>query len=241
MIPPEFTHDHWPHAPVHKLDTAGVFFLTAATLYKAHHFRDPARLTLLEDKLLRLAKETHWTLEAWAVFGNHYHFVARAEPGASDLGEMLRTLHSETAREINRLDGKVGRKVWHNFLGYPADVSALLFGAIELRAPKSGEAWTRDRGARLPLVLGILVRKDGIARDGQNHLQFQNRQAECARRFLIAKRLECGGQRRFGIPVIIRTFREAFDRSIASEVVQFAQESKSGVFHRTPNQIITAR
>ncbi|MGH9837343.1 MAG: transposase [Blastocatellia bacterium] len=115
MIPPEFTHEYWPHAPVHKLDTDGVFMVTGATLYKTHHFRSPDRLTLLETELLKLAKEFHWALEAWAVFSNHYHFVARAEADARDLGEMLSKLHTTTATEINRLDDKAGRQVWHNF------------------------------------------------------------------------------------------------------------------------------
>jgi putative transposase len=115
MIPSEFVNEYWPHAPIHKLDTSGVFMMTGATLYKAHHFQSPDRLTYLEDELLKLAKEYHWAFEAWAVFSNHYHFVARAEAGARDLGEMLSKLHTDTGTRINQLDRREGRKVWHNF------------------------------------------------------------------------------------------------------------------------------
>ena len=54
----------WPHAPLHRLDTNGVFMITAATLYKEQFFRTPEKLTLLENTLLSLAKKYHWRLEA---------------------------------------------------------------------------------------------------------------------------------------------------------------------------------
>ena len=105
----------WPHAPVHRLDADGVFMVTGATLYKKHLFKTPNKLSLLENRLLKLAKDYHWQLEAWAVFSNHYHFVARSLPEAGDLGQMLSQLHTETARDLNRLDHTEGREVWYNF------------------------------------------------------------------------------------------------------------------------------
>lgn len=55
-------------------------------------------------------------MEAWAVFSNHYHFIARSpESGASSLQTLLRKLHSLSAREANRLDSAPGRKIWHNY------------------------------------------------------------------------------------------------------------------------------
>jgi putative transposase len=105
----------WPHAPIHKLTEHGVYFVTAGTLHKEHLFADGTRLDLLERKLLELANQYHWQIEAWAVFANHYHFVARGCPVSANLGKYLKHLHSDTARELNRLDGQEGRKVWHNF------------------------------------------------------------------------------------------------------------------------------
>ena len=105
----------WPHAPVHKFLEGGIFFLTAGTLHKEHFFRGSERLTLLELKLLTLAKHYDWQLEAWAVFSNHYHFVARTTPASALLNKFLRHLHADTAREINRLDDIAGRQVWFNF------------------------------------------------------------------------------------------------------------------------------
>jgi len=105
----------WPHAPLHRLSEHGTYIVTAGTLHKEHWFRGPDRLDLLEWALLRVMKASGWRLEAWAVFSNHYHFVAHAEPDAAALRTVLRQLHGETSREVNRRDGASGRTVWHNF------------------------------------------------------------------------------------------------------------------------------
>ena len=105
----------WPHAPVHKLTDYGVYFVTAGTLNKLHLFTDDTRLSLLEHHLLAKANLYHWQIEAWAAFANHYHFVARGCRNSSDLGKLLKHVHSDTARELNKLDQTPGRQVWHNF------------------------------------------------------------------------------------------------------------------------------
>jgi putative transposase len=108
-------HKDWPHAPVHRLDSDGIYIVTAGTLYKEHLFADSTKLTLLEHQLLSLAKQFQWQLEAWAVFTNHYHFIARRTVEAASLQSLLNQLHADSARELNRLDGKIGRSVWFNF------------------------------------------------------------------------------------------------------------------------------
>jgi putative transposase len=106
----------WPHAPTHQLAAAGTFIVTAGTYWKAHHFQDPERLGVLQRGLLKLAVESGWQLEAWAVFSNHYHFIAHSPPaGAESLSPMLRDLHRTLAQWVNRRDGEKGRQVWHNF------------------------------------------------------------------------------------------------------------------------------
>ncbi|HKD35924.1 MAG TPA: transposase [Pirellulales bacterium] len=105
----------WPHAPVHRLSDHGTYVVTAGTFRKEHFFRGDDALDLLESTLLLRAKEFSWQLEAWAVFSNHYHFVAHALASASNLHDLLKQLHGETARELNRLQGITARRVWHNF------------------------------------------------------------------------------------------------------------------------------
>ncbi|MCU0786866.1 MAG: hypothetical protein MUC91_01540 [Verrucomicrobia bacterium] len=105
----------WPHAPIHKLTEHGVYMITAGTFKKLPLFARPDRLDLLERKLLEIASQHAWQIEAWAVFANHYHFVARGCPASAALRGMISRLHAESARELNRLDLKEGRRVWFNF------------------------------------------------------------------------------------------------------------------------------
>ena len=49
------------------------------------------RLEFLHDSLLGLAEEYGWNLQAWAVFSNHYHFVAMSPPDAESWRFSLRS------------------------------------------------------------------------------------------------------------------------------------------------------
>jgi putative transposase len=108
----------WPHAPTHQLSERGAYFVTASTYRKEHHFRSARRLRVLHRGLLALTAKFGWRLEAWAVFSNHYHFIAHSpanEEDATSLDSMLRMLHVKTAGWINKLDKSPERQVWFNF------------------------------------------------------------------------------------------------------------------------------
>ncbi len=89
--------------------------VTAGTYRKEPLFRSPDRLTFLCETLLELAPTYGWTLQAWAVLANHYHFVALSPPKANSLRALIRHLHSLTAREVNRRDQTPGRRVWFEY------------------------------------------------------------------------------------------------------------------------------
>ena len=105
----------WPHAPTHQLSTRGTYFLTASTYEKEHHFRGAKRLRVLHRGLLTVADKFGWRLEAWAVFSNHYHFIASSPSDAATLGRMLSKVHTLTARTLNDWDAAPGRKVWYQY------------------------------------------------------------------------------------------------------------------------------
>ena len=105
----------WPHAPTHHLSERGIYFITTATYQKSPHFRGARRLRVLHRGLLSVAGKFGWQLEAWAVFSNHYHFVAHSPDNAANLSDMLSMLHVKTAEWINKLDRTPGRQVWFNF------------------------------------------------------------------------------------------------------------------------------
>ena len=89
--------------------------MTGATLYKQHLFTGEGKLSLLENELLKLAKQYEWQLEAWAVFVNHFHLIARGNGRRKGLDTYLKHVYGNTARELNRLDATEGRQVWYNY------------------------------------------------------------------------------------------------------------------------------
>ncbi|MGV3617556.1 MAG: REP-associated tyrosine transposase [Fimbriimonas sp.] len=104
----------WPHAPIHRLEEAGAFIVTAGTYNKAHTFREPERTAFLHDSLLEAADEHGWRLQAWAVFSNHYHFIGISER-ADTLPHLVRDLHTRTSKWANERDETPKRKVWFNY------------------------------------------------------------------------------------------------------------------------------
>ena len=105
----------WPHSPIHRLGDAGVFMVTAGNYLKKPLFGDSTQLTQLCDLLLRLADQYNWRLQAWAVFPNHYHFIALSPAKSETLRKFIRHLHSVSAREINGHDKTPARRVWFEY------------------------------------------------------------------------------------------------------------------------------
>jgi REP element-mobilizing transposase RayT len=156
--------------------------VTGGTLHKEHFFRRPERLRLVQSALFDVITDYGWSLQAWAIFSNHYHIIARSPEicgdgadggtaqadkrgkslrervngredtnprGAENGGRtddrrdeenprelaapdetqnaqhtktkpktirnVIQRLHSQTSREVNRLDGVSGRQVWFQF------------------------------------------------------------------------------------------------------------------------------
>jgi|WetSurSiteA1Bulk_404760.scaffolds.fasta_scaffold01690_4 putative transposase len=102
----------WHHAPPHLFARGEIYMVTAGTLYKVPLFRGDDRLQFLQDTLISALDRHAWETQAWAVFVNHYHFVARAPEAGGSLSALIKELHSVTAIEVNRLDHTSGRQVW---------------------------------------------------------------------------------------------------------------------------------
>jgi putative transposase len=152
----------WPHGPVHRLSAPGAYIVTSGTYRKEPFFASSARLTFLTNSLLELAEKYGCLLQAWAVFANHYHFVAELQRPES-LGTMIRHLHSATARHINQLDSLTDRKVWFQYwdthltfhksylvrLGY-VHGNAVSHGVVRLAEhyPWCSAGWFRRRAPR---------------------------------------------------------------------------------------------
>jgi putative transposase len=106
---------NWPHAPLHKLDAGNAVIVTAATFQKLHHLNEPARLDRFLELLFDYAAGCGWSLQAWAILANHYHFVAQALRKHAPLGQMLGGFYAQSSRELNLLDGTPARKTWFQY------------------------------------------------------------------------------------------------------------------------------
>lgn len=105
----------WPHAPCHRFNSAGTYMVTGSTFNKQHLFRTFDDLDLLQKIFFELAEKYQWKLEAWALFSNHYHFIARSPENPNNLSPFMRHFHSSTARALNDLHQVPGRVVWYQY------------------------------------------------------------------------------------------------------------------------------
>ena len=106
----------WPHAPPHWLFQPGIYMVTASTFHRQRILNTPAILDVVTHMLIDSAREFGWTLRAWAVLSNHYHFLAESPAAtATSLREWLKEFHRQSATAVNELAGCRGRRVWMNF------------------------------------------------------------------------------------------------------------------------------
>lgn len=89
--------------------------VTAGTYLKSHYFKNENTLTFLCERLLELAHSYGWELHAWAVFSNHYHFIARSSSDPTNLKKWIAELHQSTSSMINQYDGESNKRIWYQF------------------------------------------------------------------------------------------------------------------------------
>jgi putative transposase len=105
----------WPHAPSHLVKGAGTYIVTGSTYQKELLFLGKEKLDVLTNSLLEIAAEFEWEMQAWAVFPNHYHFIAHCSEREAHPKPVVSKLHSVTARELNKMDDVLGRRVWYQY------------------------------------------------------------------------------------------------------------------------------
>ncbi len=105
----------WHHRPEHVFVAGTMYIVTAGTVGKERFFHETPRLRLLESALFAVAEDYGWELQAWALLSNHYHIVAKSPDDGPNIRKLVQRLHSETSRELNRLDGTAGRQVWFQY------------------------------------------------------------------------------------------------------------------------------
>ncbi len=115
---------------MHRLERPGMYCVTGATYLQQPIFRGASRLEYLTDTFLDACEKHQWQLQAWAVFPNHYHFVALSPSESITLTPLSKEFHSRSAIQANRWDHTPGRQVWFQFweteLTYPKSYFARL-------------------------------------------------------------------------------------------------------------------
>jgi putative transposase len=105
----------YAHAPPHLFRHGSIYMITASTRKGEHHLGTRGSRRFVCYTLLHQTEMSGWSIEAWAVMTNHYHCIMRAPETGSDMAALVRSIHSITARYINRADGTPGRRVWSNY------------------------------------------------------------------------------------------------------------------------------
>lgn len=104
-----------PHRPPHWFVPNAIYMVTGAVLYKQPLLNTDEKLANFCETLMERATMLGWSLDAWFVMWNHYHFVGRSPEDAGTLKSLVQAVHSLTAKFINRIDGTPGRRIWYNY------------------------------------------------------------------------------------------------------------------------------
>jgi putative transposase len=105
----------YPHNPPHLFRPCAIYMVTGGTMYKKHFLDTDGKKASFLNTLFERTQLWGWDLEAWAVMGNHYHWVAQAPANADSLVSVIRSVHSINAKATNQADGTPGRQVWYNY------------------------------------------------------------------------------------------------------------------------------
>ncbi len=106
-----------PHlnTPPHWFVSNAIYIVTGAILYKKPLLDSNAKLANFCETLLERANILGWSMQAWFVMSNHYHFIAQSPENALSLKALIQGIHSISAKFVNQIDGTPGRRVWYNY------------------------------------------------------------------------------------------------------------------------------
>ena len=111
------TYKTYPHSPPLLFRENAIYFITASTYKKVHHFESPVAKTFLRDSIFRAFGEAGWTIIDWVVLDNHYHLLANAPESPERLPKIIRDIHrfSATFLRKNELAINGTAHIWHNY------------------------------------------------------------------------------------------------------------------------------
>ncbi len=110
-----YPKDRNVHRPLHlTFFDEDIYFITARTYKEELFLFDNQRKKIFKKVFKNLINEYGIKVYAWVILSNHYHLLVEFKK-KEETKLFVNRLHSITATLINRLDNKLGRKIWYQY------------------------------------------------------------------------------------------------------------------------------
>ena len=102
------------HEPPHIYVDDTWYFITSSVFKGAHYLASHETKSLLLEKIRDRTREYGIRLKAWVILNNHYHLLMKSRRGC-EIPRFFQRLHAGMAYELNNLENRRGRKIWHSY------------------------------------------------------------------------------------------------------------------------------
>ena len=100
--------------PSHLQQDNSFYFITARTVDGQLFLQPDKYKQILLDKIHEKVDKFSYSLIAYVILHNHYHLILQIDD-ASNLPKFMGELNGASAREINKADHVIDRKIWWNY------------------------------------------------------------------------------------------------------------------------------
>jgi putative transposase len=102
------------HRPLHVYLDDTNYFITIGTFHRHKLFNDNEKKKLLEAILMKTSHKYLNKIYGWVILDNHLHILVKTAMG-KELHKFVNSLQGKSAIELNKLDCKIGRRVWYQY------------------------------------------------------------------------------------------------------------------------------
>jgi len=168
------------HRPSHLYLDNTIYFITASTMKRSSAIycafeMDDAKLTSFASLLQELVRFYELELIGWVILRNHYHLLLKVAKALS-LPNFIKSLHGKSAFQFNKIDKRLGRKVWYQYWdtcirddatmytrlnymhnnpvkhGYVKELANYKYSSYFSYLEKFGKEWLDDALSKYPVV-----------------------------------------------------------------------------------------
>jgi putative transposase len=103
------------HHPPHLFLEENWYMISAHTIGEQFLLHSREAKILVQETLKQLIMRFEIKLRAWVVLDNHYHLLLKPPSEEIILPRFIGQLHGSTAFQLNQLEHRPKRQVWHNY------------------------------------------------------------------------------------------------------------------------------